>query len=49
VNLYGGFSSYSGLAITAGTATGGFQGYGVFLYTTDAVTATYQVNFLRLS
>jgi hypothetical protein len=49
VNLYGGFSSYSGLTSTAGTATGEFQGYGVFLYTTDTVTATYQVNFLRLS
>lgn len=50
VNLYGGFSSYSGLAITAGTATGEFQGYGVFLYTAaGAPSATYQVNFLRLS
>jgi len=48
VNLYGGFSSYAGLALTAGTATGG-QGYGVFLYTTAAAaSATYQVNFLRL-
>ena len=49
VNLYGGFSSYSGLSLTAGSSTGAFQGYGVFLYTSaSAASATYQVNFLRL-
>jgi len=47
-NLYGGFSSYGGLALTAGTVTGS-AGRGVYLYSTAAAaSATYVVTFLRL-
>ena len=47
-NLYGGFSSYAGLALTAGTSTGA-AGRGIWLYTTNAgASATYVVTFLRL-
>jgi hypothetical protein len=47
-NLYGGFSSYSGLALVAGTSTGA-SGRGIWLYTTNAgASATYVVTFLRL-
>jgi hypothetical protein len=48
-NLYGGFSSYGGLALTAGTGTGSTNGRGVYLYSTVvAASATYVVTFLRL-
>ena len=48
-NLYGGFSSYGGLALTAGTVTGSTAGRGVYLYSTvAAASATYVVTFLRL-
>jgi hypothetical protein len=49
-NVFGGFSASSYVAITGGTNTGAFLGYGVYLNVTNvAAYGTYNVNFLRIN